>query len=89
MSAVEIHLDPRELSRKMGAMRVWLDQHRVEPSRFSCQDDDDRVLLCLEFRQPCEAEAFASQFGGRSVTDGAAALRQSLDFALPRSGMIG
>jgi hypothetical protein len=58
----------------MGAMRVWLDQHRFEPSRFSCRGEEDGVLLCLEFNRASEAEAFASHFGGRPTLDNAADL---------------
>jgi len=67
MRVVEIRLDPSELSRTMAAMRVWLDQHRFETNRFSCLDQDNGVLLSLEFKQAYQARAFAQHFGGRSA----------------------
>jgi len=50
----------------MGAMRVWLDQHRFEPSGFSCRDADDGVLVSVEFAIAHQAVAFAERFGGRA-----------------------
>jgi hypothetical protein len=67
MRVVEIHLDPSELPRTMAAMRVWLDQHRFETSRFSCLDQDNGVLVSLEFKLAYQARAFAQHFGGRSA----------------------
>jgi hypothetical protein len=66
MSAVELRLSLGDLPREMGAMRVWLDQHRFEPSGFSCRDDDDGVLVSLEFKIAHQALAFAERFGGRA-----------------------
>jgi hypothetical protein len=66
MYAVDIHVEQGDLSRKMSAMRIWLDEHRFEPSTFSCRDTDDGTLVCIEFKVPCEAEAFAERFDGRA-----------------------
>jgi hypothetical protein len=72
----------------MGAMRVWLDQHRFEPSGFSCRDVDDGVLVSLEFKIADQAHAFAERFGGRA--DPASALRSAtLDVGLSSTGVIG
>jgi hypothetical protein len=68
MSAVELRVNAADLSREMGAMRIWLDQHRFESSSFSCRDDDDAVLVSLEFKLPYQAKAFAEHFGGRTGT---------------------
>jgi hypothetical protein len=78
----------------MGAMRVWLDQHRFEPSSFSCRDMDDGVLVSLEFKIAHQAHAFAERFGGRSegqsMTDGPAELPSAtLDAGVSASGVIG
>ncbi len=66
MSAVELRLSPSDLPREMGAMRVWLDQHRFELSGFSCRDFDDGVLVSVEFKIAHQAVAFAERFGGRT-----------------------
>ena len=88
MSAVEIRLSPSDLPREMGAMRVWLDQHRFELSSFSCRDVDDGVLLSLEFKIAHQAIAFAERFGGRA--DAASELPPAtLDVSVSSSGVIG
>ncbi len=88
MSAVELRLSPSELPREMGAMRVWLDQHRFEPSGFSCRDFDDGVLVSIEFKIAHQAMAFAERFGGRA--DAASELpRATLDAGVSASGVIG
>jgi hypothetical protein len=88
MSAVELRLNPSDLPREMGAMRIWLDQHRFEPSGFSCRDVDDGVLVSLEFKIACQAVAFAERFGGRA--DAALELTPSTRNAgVATTGMIG
>jgi hypothetical protein len=88
MSAVELRVSPSDLPREMGAMRVWLDQHRFEPSGFSCRDVDDAVLISLEFKIAYQAVAFAERFGGRA--DAASELPPAtLDVSVSSSGVIG
>lgn len=88
MSAVELRLSSSDLPREMGAMRLWLDQHRFEPSGFSCRDVDDGVLVSLEFKIAHQAVAFAERFGGRA--DAASELPSlTLDAAMSTSGVIG
>ena len=88
MSAVELRLSSSDLPREMGAMRAWLDQHRFEPSGFSCRDVDDGVIVSLEFKIAHQAVAFAERFGGRadpaSVSPSA-----TLDLGLSSTGVIG
>ena len=87
MSAVELRLSSSDLAGEMGAMRLWLDQHRFEPSGFSCRDVDDGVLVSLEFKIADQAHAFAQRFGGR--TDAASELLPaSLDAGVSTSGII-
>ena len=64
MYSVDIHVEQGDLSRQMSAMRIWLDEHRFEPSTFSCRDTDDGTLVCIEFKVPREAVAFAERFDG-------------------------
>jgi hypothetical protein len=71
----------------MGAMRVWLDEHRFEPSGFSCRDVDDGVLVSLEFKIAYQAVAFAERFGGR--TDTASKLPPAALDAASAPGVIG
>jgi hypothetical protein len=63
MRSVMIRLRPGELSARMAAMRIWLDERRFEPSSFS-HDGEADVLLRVEFKVSDEADAFARHFGG-------------------------
>jgi hypothetical protein len=88
MRAVELRLSSSDLPREMGAMRIWLDQHRFELSGFSCRDVDDGVLVSLEFNIAHQAVAFAERFGGRAQA--ASELpAATLDVGLSSSGVIG
>ena len=90
MRVVEIRLDSSELPRKMAAMRVWLDQHRFETSRFSCLDRDEGVLVSLEFKLAYQARAFARYFGGRSTGKAAGELAPEIQKpGLSPPGVIG
>jgi hypothetical protein len=65
MLIVEIRLPTVELRQQMAAMRIWLDERRWEPSRFSSHDDGRGVRLQVAFMAAREGEAFARRFGGR------------------------
>ncbi|HJU17469.1 MAG TPA: hypothetical protein VJ770_13505 [Stellaceae bacterium] len=65
MHVVKVRVSRRELSERMAAMRLWLDEHRFEPSTFTCQDVEEDVLVRIDFKVPSEARAFAARFGGR------------------------
>ena len=56
MHVVEIRLRPSELSMQMGAMRIWLDEHRFEPSSFACGEGTSEVVVSLEFKIGYQAE---------------------------------
>ena len=94
MSAVELCLSPSDLAREMGAMRVWLDQHRFEPSSFSCRDFDNAVLVSLEFKIAYQAHAFAERFGGQAdgppLTGTASQLPSAeIEAGVSASGIVG
>jgi hypothetical protein len=66
MYLVDIRMPPGDLSRQMSAMRLWLDDHRFEPSTFSCRDTDRGMLVSVEFKISREAAAFAERFDGQA-----------------------
>ncbi len=88
MSTVEIQLPLHELSREMAEMRVWLDRHRFEPSKFTCRDIGERFLVRVEFKVSQEAYAFAARFGG-SLDAAAPDRAQIAETALPQRGVVG
>jgi len=61
--AVRLHR-AADLSDTVSAMRVWLDDHQCEPSRFTCDRSPGWSLICVDFEKDYEAEAFKKQFGG-------------------------
>ncbi len=65
MRTVIVPLKPSELSTQMAAMRVWLDERRVEPSSFSCRDGGAGVVVRVDFKVADEADAFARHFTGQ------------------------
>ncbi|HTV44830.1 MAG TPA: hypothetical protein VMF05_05900 [Stellaceae bacterium] len=65
MRTVVLPLKAGELSTQMAAMRIWLDQHRFEPSSFVCRDSSAGILVRVDFKLVNEADAFARQFRGR------------------------
>jgi hypothetical protein len=87
MYLVDIHVQSGDLSRQMSAMRIWLDEHRFEPSTFSCRDTDFGTLVCIEFKIPREAEAFAEHFDGRA--DGRLGADLGEESALSPLGVVG
>jgi hypothetical protein len=50
----------------MSAMRIWLDEHRFEPSTFSCRDTGGGMFVSVEFKISREAAAFAERFDGQA-----------------------
>ena len=66
MFAIEIEVAPQGglLVSLMSQMRVWLDQHRIEPSSFQYIGDFPRATVCVAFNAESEASAFAEHFGG-------------------------
>jgi hypothetical protein len=65
MHRVEIRLYRNELPDTMAQMRIWLDEHRFEPSFFSYNGYERAVLLRIAFNEAGAATAFAERFGGR------------------------
>jgi hypothetical protein len=56
-------LDSRERGKlRLAAMREWLDRNRYEPTKFNYDQDDEAVVLSVEFPNDQEAEAFAGRF---------------------------
>lgn len=69
MRTVILPLKPSELSTQMAAMRVWLDERRVEPSSFSCRDSGAEVVVRVDFKVTNEADAFARHFTGQRLAE--------------------
>lgn len=56
-------LHASSLAEVMASMRCWLDEHRVQPLIFACEETDGgRLVIKLAFALGAEAEAFAAVF---------------------------
>jgi hypothetical protein len=61
--------DANDLFQRLTDMRVWLDDHRYEPSTFKYFYLDSGMMIRVSFKIDDEAEAFALRFGGSTVSD--------------------
>ena len=53
-----------DLSGTMKAMRLWLDHHRCQPHRFTCDHLSGWYVIHVDFNEDNKADAFKAQFGG-------------------------
>lgn len=88
MYAVEIPLRSGELSSQMSAMRMWLDEKRVESSKFTCQDSGCGMRVCIEFKVARDAEEFAKRFSGKRKTRPGQRILQERDLRSRRQAML-
>jgi hypothetical protein len=64
MHTITIRVRAVDFSEQMTAMRLWLDDQRFEPSRFSYSEDGNDVLIAVGFKVAAEAAAFSTRFSG-------------------------
>jgi outer membrane lipoprotein-sorting protein len=62
MHTITIRVRAVDFAERMSAMRLWLDEHRFEPSRFTYTEDGNDVLIDVDFKVATEAAAFSAQF---------------------------
>ena len=67
MRSVSLRLQKAYFSTEMVEMRRWLDRNQYEPTRFDCCQNDDEIILSVDFRREEAAEAFAKHFDGEIV----------------------
>jgi hypothetical protein len=53
-----------DLSGTMSAMRGWLNDHRCQPQRFTCDYLSGWNVIHVDFHEDEMADAFKAQFGG-------------------------
>ena len=64
MFAILITLRAEDLPARMGEMRLWLDQHRVEPTTFRYESKGDASTIRVAFADRAAAHAFRVAFDG-------------------------
>jgi hypothetical protein len=68
MRTVKIRMRGADLSREMAAMREWLDRNSCEPTRFKYDQEEDAVVVSIDF----PTDAFASRFVAEHELQGSA-----------------
>jgi hypothetical protein len=63
MRTVTVRVPSADFAERMSAMRLWLDDHRFEPSKFKYSEDGNNVSIDVDFKVAAEAAAFSAQFG--------------------------
>lgn len=61
----EIFVIDGALTAQMKEIPEWLNHERFEPESFHYVQQDDGILLRVDFRAKTQATAFAQKFGGR------------------------
>ena len=64
MRSVTVRLRVAQFSATMTAMREWLDANRYEPALYKYDQNEDTVLVTVDFAAELAAEAFATRFDG-------------------------
>ena len=64
MRTAEVCIPDDNLVERLTDIRVWLDEHRYQPSTFTYFFLHPRMMIRVLFKIDDEAEAFAQKFGG-------------------------
>jgi len=64
MRAIIVRVSAVDLAGQMTAMRLWLDDHRYEPSTFTYSEDGQDMVIRVVFEIDDEAAAFSMRFSG-------------------------
>jgi len=67
MATVLIRVPTGELPEKMAGMCEWLNEHRYEPSKFTCDRYGSIFAVCVDFSNDGEAEAFKNRFSPQEI----------------------
>ena len=65
MRTATITMRGADFAKKMSEMRVWLDRHSFEPTRFTYKQDREIIVITVDFNENHQAEAFQSRFDGQ------------------------
>ena len=65
MRTATITLRGADFAKKMSEMRIWLDRHSFDPTRFTYKQDREIIVISVDFQENHQAEAFQSRFDGQ------------------------
>jgi hypothetical protein len=66
MRTVIIRLSGKDFAPAIVRMRDWLEKYRCEPTAYRYDQDDDTVVVSVDFAVDAQAKAFAKHFDGQS-----------------------
>jgi hypothetical protein len=69
MRTVTLRLSGEDFSTAIVRMRDWLKKNRCEPTRYRYDQDEDTVMLSVDFAADAQAKAFLKCFGDQSATE--------------------
>jgi len=67
MRTITMRVRAVDFAERIAAMRIWLDEHRFEPSKFKYSEDGHDLLIDVSFEVADEAAAFSARFNGEST----------------------
>jgi hypothetical protein len=62
MHTITVRLPADGFSAMMTTMREWLDSNNYAPTRFKYDQDEDAVVVSIDFQTDEAAKAFAGRF---------------------------
>ena len=65
MRSVTIRLAGEEFSSAIVRIRDWLERHRCEPTAYRYDQNEDLVVVSVDFAVGTQAKAFAKRFAGQ------------------------
>jgi len=66
MRTVTIHLSGEDFRTAIVAMREWLKENQCEPTSYRYDQNDETVVMSVDFTEHSQAKAFAKRFGGKT-----------------------
>jgi hypothetical protein len=66
MHTVIIRLSGEDFSTAIARMRDWLEKHSCEPTAYRYDQDEDTVVVSVDFAIEAQAQAFAKRFDRQS-----------------------
>src|SRR5439155_15115843 len=88
MRTITIRVRAVDFSEWIAAMRIWLDEHRFEPSRFKYSEDANDILIDVSFKAAVEAAAFSARFNGGGTQASLTIPTVERDVSIGQSGEI-
>ena len=70
MRTVVLRLSGAEFSTTIVRMRDWLEKNRCEPTGYRYDQNEDAVVLSVDFVVDAHAKAFVKRFGDQSAIGG-------------------